>query len=87
VSERYRLRTPSSGREIIMEVEPGKEYVDRETGEPLQVVGRVLPLQSASRLPWAIENLRFCNWCDQLAQLDLNDCPHCGRRMAALDHH
>jgi hypothetical protein len=70
-----------------MEVEPGKEYVDRETGEPLQFVGRVLPLQSSSRLPWAIENLRFCNWCDQLAQLDLNDCPHCGRRMAALDHH
>jgi hypothetical protein len=45
----------------------------------------VLPLApSRSRLPWAIENLRFCDWCDQLAQLDLNDCPHCGRRMGAL---
>jgi len=31
-----------------------------------------------------VENLRFCNWCDQLAQKDLNDCPRCGRRMAAL---
>jgi hypothetical protein len=31
-----------------------------------------------------VENLRFCNWCDQLAQIDLNDCPTCGRRMAPL---
>ncbi|MDQ1493728.1 MAG: hypothetical protein QOG69_211, partial [Actinomycetota bacterium] len=37
-----------------------------------------------SRLPWAVENLRFCNWCDQLAQRDLNDCPTCGRRMAPI---
>ena len=65
--------------------EPGQLYVDRETGEPLEVVGKVLPLPpSKSQLPWAIENLRFCNWCDQLAQKDLNDCPTCGRRMAAL---
>jgi hypothetical protein len=80
---RYRLRTPSTGREIILEVEPGKVYRDRDTGEVLEVVGIVLPLPpSPSRLPWAIENLRFCSWCDQLAQKDLNDCPHCGRRMA-----
>jgi hypothetical protein len=46
----------------------------------------VLPLApSPSELPWAVEHLRFCNWCDQLAQKDLNDCPHCGRRMAALE--
>ena len=38
----------------------------------------------ASRLPWAVENLRFCPWCDQLAQKDLNDCPTCGRRMGPL---
>jgi hypothetical protein len=45
----------------------------------------VLPAApSVSSLPWAVENLRFCNWCDQLAQKDLNDCPTCGRRMAAL---
>ncbi len=58
---------------------------DRETGEPLEVVGRLLPLPpSRSRLPWAVETLRFCNWCDQPAQRDLNDCPTCGRRMSAL---
>ena len=80
--QRYRMRAPSTGREIIREAEQGRVYVDRETGEPLEVVGKVLPLApSKSRLPWAVENLRFCPWCDQLAQLDLNDCPHCGRRM------
>jgi hypothetical protein len=82
---RYRLRTPSTGREIVIEAEPGKLYTDRETGEELEVVGIVLPLApSPSRLPWAVENLRFCTWCDQLAQRDLNDCPTCGRRMAPL---
>ena len=82
---RYRLRTPSTGREIVMEAEPGRVYTDRETGEELEIVGIVLPLPpSASRLPWAVENLRFCTWCDQLAQRDLNDCPTCGRRMAPL---
>jgi hypothetical protein len=81
-AQRYRMRVPSSGREIIREAEPGRVYVDRETGETLELVGKVLPLApSKSRLPWAVENLRFCPWCDQLAQRDLNDCPHCGRRM------
>ena len=84
-SRRYRLRTPSTGREIVIDAEPGKVYTDRETGEELEVVGVVLPLPpSVSRLPWAVENLRFCTWCDQLAQRDLNDCPTCGRRMAPL---
>jgi hypothetical protein len=79
------MRTPSTGREIVVEAEPGVDYVDRETGEPLEVVGELLPLApSPSELPWAVENLRFCNWCDQLAQKDLNDCPHCRRRMGAL---
>ena len=51
----------------------------------MEIVGKVLPAApSLSSLPWSVENLRFCNWCDQLAQKDLNDCPHCGRRMAAL---
>jgi hypothetical protein len=82
---RYRLRTPSTGREIVIEAEPGRVYTDRETGEELEVVGLVLPLPpSESRLAWAVENLRFCSWCDQLAQRDLNDCPTCGRRMAPL---
>ena len=86
VRQMYRLRAPSSGRELIVEAEPGRDYVDRETGDQLEVVGKLLPLApSPSELPWAVENLRFCTWCDQLAQKDLNDCPHCGRRMAPLD--
>jgi len=82
VRQRYRLRNPAGGREVIVEARPGAVYVDRESGEPMEVVGRVLPLApSASRLPWAVENLRFCPSCRQLAQRDLNDCPTCGRRM------
>ena len=87
MSERqlYRMRAPSSGREVVIEAAPDEVYVDRATGETLEVVAKLLPLApSESQLPWAVENLRFCNWCDQLAQKDLNDCPHCGRRMAAL---
>jgi hypothetical protein len=85
VADRYRLRTPSTGREIIVEADPERVYRDRETGEELEVVAKVLPLApSASRLPWAVEYLRFCNWCDQLAQRDLNDCPTCNRRMAPI---
>lgn len=81
----YRLRAPSSGREILLEAEPDKVYRDRDTGEELEVIGKVLPLApTPSRLPRAVENLRFCSWCDQLAQKDLNDCPICGRRMAPL---
>src|SRR3954464_5801160 len=83
---RYRMRTPSTGREIIIEAEPGEIYVDRETGEQLEPVGTVLPRPpNRSSLPWAVENLRFFNWCDQLAPKDLNDCPTCGRRMAPLE--
>ncbi len=83
--QRYRLRTPSTGREILLEAEPGRTYLDRDTGEPLEVVGKVIPLApSASRLPWAVENLRFCPWCDQMAQRDLNECPTCERRMGPV---
>jgi hypothetical protein len=87
MSERqlYRLRTPSTGREVLLPAEAGHTYRDRETGEEMEIVGQVLPVPpSRSSLPWSVENLRFCNWCDQLAQKDLNDCPHCGRRMTAL---
>lgn len=80
--QRYRLRNPSSGREILLEAQPGEVYLDRDCAQPLEVVGKLLPLvPSQSKLPWAVENLRFCPWCDQLAQKDLNDCPTCGRRM------
>ena len=83
--QKYRMRTPSTGREVIIEAEPGQVYIDRETGEPLEVVGELIPLApTPSELPWTVENLRFCNWCDQLSQKDLNDCPVCGRRMAPL---
>lgn len=79
------MRAPSTGREVILEAEPGQIYLDRETGEPLEVVAQLLPLPpTPSELPWMIDNLRFCNWCDQLAQKDLNDCPYCGRRMEPL---
>jgi hypothetical protein len=83
--QRYRLRNPSTGRDTIVEAEPDRIYLDEETGERLEVVGAVLPLApSPSRLPWAVENLRYCNLCGQPAQVDLNDCPTCGRRMAPL---
>ena len=82
---RYRMRTPSTGREVIIEAQPDEIYVDRDTGEELEVLGKLVPLPpSKSRLPWAVENLRFCNWCDQLAQIDLNECPTCARRRAPL---
>ena len=84
--QKYRMRTPSTGREVIVEAEPDRIYVDRDTGEDLEVVGELLPLApTPSELPWAVENLRFCNWCDQLCQKDLNDCPHCGRWMEPLE--
>jgi hypothetical protein len=83
--DRYRMRTPSTGRELIVEARTDRVYTDRETGERLEVVGRLLPLApSNSKLPWAVETLRFCPWCEQLAQRDLNDCPTCGRRMGPL---
>jgi len=85
VNQRYRLRNAASGREIVIEAEPGEIYMDRDSGEEMEVVGKMLPLApSQSRLPWAVENLRFCSWCGQLAQKDLNDCPYCGRRMEPL---
>jgi hypothetical protein len=82
---RYRLRDPASGRDVVLDAEPGEIYRDRESGEKLEVLGKVLPLPpSESQLPWAVENLRFCQWCGELAQKDLNDCPTCGRRMGPL---
>ena len=83
--QKYRMRTPSTGREVVIAVDPEKVYVDRDTGEALEPVAQLLPLApTASELPWAIENLRFCDGCDQLAQRDLVECPWCGHRMEAL---
>ncbi len=82
-AQRYRLREPSSGREVILEAKPDVVYRDAQNGEELEVVGELLPLfPSESKLPWAVENLRFCNHCGATAQRDLNECPTCGRRMA-----
>jgi hypothetical protein len=84
--QRYRLRAPASGREVIAEASPDGVYVDRETGEEMQVVSMVLPLApSDSALPGAPENLRACQRCDQLIGLDVSDCPYCGLRQPALD--
>jgi hypothetical protein len=58
--QKYRMRTPSNGRESIVLADPDKIYVDQETGERLQPVAQLLPLApTASELPWSIENLRF----------------------------
>lgn len=85
IVQKYRMRTPSTGREVIVEADPDTIYVDHETGEELQPVAQLLPLApTPSELPWAIENLRFCNHCDQLAQRDLLDCPWCGQRMDSI---
>jgi hypothetical protein len=82
---RYRLRNPASGRDVVIDAQPGEIYRDRDTHEQLEVVGKLLPLPpSKSRLPWAVENLRFCPSCRALAQIDLNECPTCGRRMGPL---
>lgn len=84
--QKYRMRTPSTGREVIIEAEPGGIYLDLETGEELEVVAELLPLApTPSELPWSVDNLRFCNWCDNLVQKDLNDCTICGRRMNPLE--
>jgi hypothetical protein len=82
--QQYRLRTRTD-RETIREVQPGREYVDAETGEPFEVVGKLIPLApSPSNLPYSVENLRMCGCSlEQLVQKDLNDCPHCGRRLPA----
>jgi hypothetical protein len=84
--QKYRLRARSD-REIVREVEPGVTYVDHETGEEFEVVGALLPLApSPSDLPYAVENLRLCGCSlEQLVQNDLNDCPHCGRRLPAVE--
>ncbi|MGA8746911.1 MAG: hypothetical protein WB507_13760 [Solirubrobacterales bacterium] len=80
----YRMRAPASGREALAHAEPGIVYVDRETGEEMEPVARVLPLApSDSALPRAPEYLRACRRCDQLIGVDVSDCPYCGLRQSA----
>ncbi|MDP9228291.1 MAG: hypothetical protein M3M99_04465 [Actinomycetota bacterium] len=60
--------------------------MDRESGEEMEVVSRVLPLApSESALVRTPETLRTCRRCDQLIGLDVSDCPYCGLRQPALD--
>ena len=52
IHQKYRMRAPSSGREVIIEAEPGEAYVDRDTGEELEVVGAAAAARSnAVRAP------------------------------------
>jgi hypothetical protein len=82
----YRLRAAASGREAIAAVTGDGVYVDRETGEEMEVVSATLPTApSASALIRTPENLRACRRCDQLIGLDVSDCPYCGLRQPALD--
>ncbi len=82
----YRLRAPASGREALAKAKPGHLYVDRDTGEEMEPVARVLPLApSTSSLLRSPENLRACRRCDQLIGLDVSDCPYCGLRQEALN--
>jgi hypothetical protein len=82
----FRLRAPASGREALVELEPDVVYVDRESGEEMEIVAATLPLApSESALVRAPENLRACRRCDQLIGLDVSDCPYCGLRQPALD--
>ena len=82
----WRPRNPHGGREVVLAAEPGVRYVDRDSGEELEVAGRLLPLApSPSRLPWSESNLRFCPSCQQLVPKDLNHCPYDGRPLPPLD--
>jgi hypothetical protein len=86
LNQRYRLRAPASGREVIAEASGDGVYVDRETGEEMGIVASTIPLApSDSALVRAPENLRACRRCDQLIGLDVSDCPYCGLRQPALD--
>ncbi len=84
IKDKYRFRS-ASGREHIIEAEPGVEYVDHVTGEVLHPVAKLTPVApTASELPWAVENLRFCEHCDQLCQKDLTVCPVCAGELEPI---
>jgi hypothetical protein len=86
--QRYRLRAPASGREVVLALDdgsPDRAYYDRVTGERLEVVSKLVPLSSSpSNLPRSPETVRICPHCEELVELDLSDCPYCRRRMHAL---
>jgi hypothetical protein len=84
IKDKYRFRSPT-GREVIIAADPDVRYVDHESGELLVPVSRLTPVApTASELPWAVDNLRFCNHCDQLCQKDLRICPTCSGQLEPL---
>jgi hypothetical protein len=90
-AQRYRLRAPASGREVVLALDAPPEetgeraYYDRVTGERLEVVSKIVPLApSPSNLPRSPETVRICPHCEELVELDLSDCPYCGRRMPPI---
>jgi hypothetical protein len=88
--QRYRLRAPASGREVVLAIDDPvdsseRAYYDRVTGEKLEVVSKLVPLSSSpSNLPRSPETVRICPHCGELVELDLSDCPYCKRRMPPL---
>jgi hypothetical protein len=88
--QRYRLRGPASGREVVLALDDSasadeRAYYDRVTGERLEVVGKLVPLSSSpSNLPRSPQTVRICPFCEELVGLDLSDCPYCRRRMPAI---
>jgi hypothetical protein len=87
--QRYRLRAPASGREVVLALDSSdgyeRAYYDRVTGERLEVVSKLVPLSSSpSNLPRSPETVRICPHCEELVELDLSDCPYCHRRLPAL---
>jgi hypothetical protein len=89
--QRYRLRAPASGREVVLALDDtaldndNRAYYDRVTGERLEVVSKLVPLASSpSNLPRSPETVRICPHCEELVELDLSDCRFCGRRMPPI---
>jgi hypothetical protein len=87
--QRYRLRAPASGREVVLALDSPDDYerayYDRVTGERLEVVSKLVPLSSSpSNLPRSAETVRICPHCEELVEMDLSDCPYCRRRLPAL---
>jgi hypothetical protein len=89
--QRYRLRAPASGREVVLALDhplDGNEaaYYDRVTGERLEVVSKLVPLaDSPSNLPRTQDTVRVCPHCGELVEIDLSDCPYCGRRLPPVN--
>jgi len=88
--QRYRLRAPASGREVVLTIDDLEEareraFYDRVTGERLEVVAMLVPdASSPSNLPRSPETVRICPHCGELVGIDLSDCPYCHRRMPAV---